>query len=230
MKISVIIPFYNSEKYLEEAVNSVLRQNTEIIEILLIDDGSEDNSLKVAEKFLPQVNIFRQHNSGAAAARNYGVNQSKGDIIAFLDADDIWTDHHLEVLVKPLLTQNHVEIVFGKIEAFISPELIGQVSVNLDSVNNIEKGYLPQSCIIRKSVFNKIGYMDSTLELGEFIDWFSRAKDSGVNYVSIPEVVTYRRIHKTNQGMLKKAHYRDYLKLLHSSIARKKSQVDEASK
>ena len=226
MKISAIIPFYNSEKYLEEAVNSVLKQKTDIFEILLIDDGSVDNSMKVAEKFLPDVTILTQQNSGAAAARNNGVKHSKGDIIAFLDSDDIWTDNHLNILIGPLMSNNNIDIVFGRFKAFISPELIGQINVDLDNINNVESGYFPQTSIIRKSVFDQIGYMDSTLELGEFIDWFSRAKDSGINFASLPEVVTYRRIHKTNQGMLKRNHYKDYLKVLHSSIKRKKS-LDE---
>lgn len=229
-KISVVIPFYNSEKYLEEALNSVFRQKTDIYEILLIDDGSEDNSMKVAEKFLPHVTIYRQENSGAAAARNYGVKKSKGDIVAFLDADDIWTDNHLDVLMEPLSANNNIDIVFGKVKIFISPELNNHISLNLDIYKNVDYGYLPATCIIRKRVFDGIGYMDTSLELGEFIDWFSKAKDSGIRYVTIPELVTYRRIHTTNQGMLKKAHYKDYLKVLHASVKRKKILHDQPGK
>ena len=225
-KISVVIPFYNAEKYLAEAVDSVYRQKTDIFEILLIDDGSKDNSMKVAEKYLPNVTIYRQENSGAAAARNYGVKKSKGDIIAFLDADDIWSDDHLSVLLEPLSAGNNIDIVFGKVKVFISPDLINHISMNLDIYNKVDYGYLPQTCIIRKRVFDVIGYMDSTLQLGEFIDWFSRAKDSGVRYVTIPEIVTYRRIHTTNQGMLKKAHYSDYLKVLRSFLNRKRKESE----
>ncbi|NHN27568.1 glycosyltransferase family 2 protein [Flavobacterium jejuense] len=98
---SVIIPVYNKVNYIEETLKSVLEQRFTDYEIIIIDDGSTDSSLEIINQFLDnRICIYKQENKGVAAARNFGIEKSKGKLIAFLDADDYWFPNHLEEIVK----------------------------------------------------------------------------------------------------------------------------------
>jgi len=100
-EISVIIPVYNKEKYIQNTLESVLRQTFTDFEIIIIDDGSTDDSMDIATSFKhPAIRIFRQKNQGVSMARNKGASLAKGNILAFLDADDLWLPEHLETLKK----------------------------------------------------------------------------------------------------------------------------------
>ena len=221
--ISVIIPLYCAETYIAEALGSVFRQTLMPEEVIVIDDASTDSSVAMLGRFISRIRFFQHNiNQGSAAARNTGLSHAKGDFIAFLDADDVWTDNHLQTLMEPFLDNQEIDIVFGKEEVFLSPEINVIDSINLDKFGKSEFGYLPTSCIIRRKVFEKIGDLNPALKLGEFIDWFSRAKDSGIKYVTVPELVAKRRIHKNNQGIRNKEFQKDYLKVLRSSLHRKR--------
>ena len=121
-KISVIIPIYNTEKYLEECLNSVINQNLKNIEIICIDDGSTDNSQKIIEKFRKfdkRIILLTQKNKGSGISRNRGINISKGKYISFLDSDDIYYDKFsLEYLYDNAL-KNKAIICGGGIKAIV---------------------------------------------------------------------------------------------------------------
>ena len=94
--ISVVIPLYNKEKYIKNTIESVINQDFKDFEIIIVNDGSTDHSLEIAKQFeQPGIKIINQENQGVANARNKGVQYSNGEIIAFLDADDIWLSNHL---------------------------------------------------------------------------------------------------------------------------------------
>ena len=100
--ISVIVPVYNAEKYLEKCINSILSQNVEC-EIILVDDGSKDNSLMVCNQFKQNFNnikVFHQENAGAASARNFGLKNANGEFVYFLDSDDYIDDGFLSTMLE----------------------------------------------------------------------------------------------------------------------------------
>src|SRR5271165_3187575 len=102
--VSVIIPVYNSEKYLAESIESAIGQTWSSKEIIVVDDGSTDNSFEIARKFAgrPEVKVVTQENRGAAAARNAGLKEAKGEFIQFLDADDLLSADKIESQMKLL--------------------------------------------------------------------------------------------------------------------------------
>ncbi|CAN5351282.1 hypothetical protein BH09BAC2_BH09BAC2_15800 [soil metagenome] len=101
--ISVIIPFYNAEKYLEQTINAVLSQTYSHFELILINDGSADNSENIINAFTDsRIRYFKQENKGTCAASNFGILKSEGDYIKFLDADDIVNPEHLQEQLKTL--------------------------------------------------------------------------------------------------------------------------------
>lgn len=127
-KVSVIIPVYNADKYIAATVESVLAQTYKNFEILIIDDGSPDKSLKVCQQFQDsRIKIICQANRGLPGARNTGIRHAQGDYIAFLDADDIWLPNKLEKHVNHLNNSPTVGISFCY-SAFIN-ELIN-ININ----------------------------------------------------------------------------------------------------
>ncbi len=220
--ISVIIPVYNGGKYLAEAIESVLAQTLEPLEVIVVDDGSTDQSLEIAGNFVPRVRIVSQENKGAGAARNTGIRVAKGAYLAFLDADDLWTPQKLSIQHSFLESQSKTDMVFGMVKQFISPELPAEYQGNLRKEMATMAGYSHGAMLIERAKFLRVGPFNEQLEIGEFIDWFSRARHLGLTHCILDDIVLKRRIHNQNMGIYKRGHLKDYTALLREAIARKR--------
>ena len=110
--ISVIVPAYNTEKYISTCIDSLLAQTYINYEIIIINDGSTDHTLSILDKYRqhPNIRIFSQENAGLSAARNRGISVSNGDLICFVDSDDYVAKNYLEKLVAPLLQDSTIDI------------------------------------------------------------------------------------------------------------------------
>lgn len=118
--ISVIVPVYNASKYIERCINSILNQSEKNIEILLIDDGSQDDSYEVCERLLSRDNrirLFRKENGGAGSTRNYGISRSEGSFIGFVDADD-WIEENMYEYLLNILNEKNADIACCSIEYY----------------------------------------------------------------------------------------------------------------
>jgi len=223
--VSVIIPVYNAGKYLGEALESILMQSVKPAEIIVVDDGSTDNSLEVAQQFGKKITILRHAvNKGCGAARNSGIKAAVGPYLAFLDADDLWVEGKLEKQMNFLQNNPDIDMVLGNVEQFISPELTAENQRRLKEELKKMPGYVTGTMLLRKQVFDQVGMFNEKLELGEFIDWFARAKDMGLKYFMFDEIMLKRRIHTTNMGITKKQHLNDYTAILRAALARKRNQ------
>lgn len=196
--VSVIIPVYNGEKYLAEAIENVKNQHYQPLEIIVIDDGSTDNTAEIAAEFKDSIRYIYQKNSGPSAARNCGIKMANGDVIAFLDVDDIWSDDKLKLQVGYLANNPSLEIVQGLIQQMRLSELTANNQPIFEPVykpyNYINLG----SAIYRKSVFDKIGFFDETLNYAEDVDLFIRAWENGISKVLIDQVMLFYRKHQKN--------------------------------
>lgn len=189
--VSVIIPAYNAEQYVLEAIRSVLDQNYEPIEILLVDDGSSDGTVDLVRRKAPQVQIIQQANGGAAAARNTGLRCARGELICFLDADDGWFPGKLAAQVNYLQQHPEVGLVFHRWlvwkpdenGAYIkpqefSPQVLGEIDPScsgwiypqllLDSIVHTS------TVMMRRQVFQDTGFFDTTLAIGEDYHYWLR--------------------------------------------------------
>lgn len=118
LKVSVIIPAYNCANYISEAVESVLKQTDKDFEILVVDDGSTDNTKAILTKFNGKIRYFYQNNKGVAAARNLGIRQANGDYIAFLDGDDAWLSDKLSLQLAIIERNPDIAMIFTDGESF----------------------------------------------------------------------------------------------------------------
>ncbi len=209
--ISVIIPVYNQAHYLAQAINSVLLQSLPPLEVIVINDGSSDHIYDVMQPFFSQVRYLDlMQNKGASFARNIGVEQAKGDFIAFLDGDDFWHENKL-CRQYQLLEQNpEVDFAFSHMQAFHSQELSEPLKLKLSCPEQPMPGYMPSAFLGRKSSFLKVGHFNTTLETGEFIDWYLRAQKMDLRMTMDDAITVFRRIH---QGHYKKS-YKDYFSII----------------
>ena len=216
---SVIIPVCNGEKYIAEAISSVLAQTLMPEEIIVVDDGSTDNTAEVIKEFHQSVHYCYQSNKGAAAARNKGLQIAKGDLISFIDADDIWVKDKIEKQMQIFEQHPETEIVIGHLLPVSgNPNFIVKNSPNNKSLLLASLG----SALICRSVFNKIGHFDEQLFLAEDTDWFFRVREFKINVWVHNEIVQYYRIHDNNSTLDKNMTNYNILRAYKKSLNRKK--------
>ena len=179
--ITSIITSYNSEKYIERSLLSVINQTfiIETNEIILVDDGSNDNTLKIAKKILPNIKIIKKNNSGPASSRNLGIKNSKNDLIAFLDADDYWhldklkyqlNDYNLynnfDIFVcntKSINGNKILDVRFDKNKILENPSLeVGEVK-NYLTKSGRYSFHPPSSLLVKKKIFYELGFYNENL-------------------------------------------------------------------
>lgn len=212
--ISVVIPVYNGENFLAQAVDHILVQNYQPLEIIVIDDGSTDNTVEVAAQLQDKIHYFYQENSGPAAARNLGIKQAKGELIAFLDVDDRWSNNTLKILTEYLKKHPESGIAQGLIIRQKINPITHKVIENSPPYNYINLG----CALYRKSTFQQVGLFDETMRYGEDVDWYLRAWEQRINKGLIDEVTLYYRMHDTNmtkgKNLIEKGFIRIYKKRL----------------
>ncbi len=217
--ISVIIPVNNGARYLAEAVQSVLAQTWPPGEVLVVDDGSTDNSGAIARAFGPPVRLLTQANLGPAAARNLGVVQATGDMLAFLDADDIWMPDKLARQLEALRGAPTCEAAVGGVANFISPEL-DDTQVRLLAHAATQTGHIHAgTLVIGRESFRRIGDFDPRWRYAEFVEWWGRALGLQLRFVTVPELVLRRRLHGGNLTLREHGGHREYLTLLREQVA-----------
>ena len=196
--VSVVVPVRDGERYIVEALDSILGQTTPPSEVVVVDDGSTDSTAILAERYAPTVRVLRRPASGQFAAMNAGVDASTGVLLAFLDADDVWTPDSLERRLERMAENDEPEAVFGRTVQFVSPELEdgGDARFRFDPAP--ARGTLFQTMLIRRLAYQRVGPLAVDYVTSANIDWMSRARAVGVRSVEIDAVVVRRRLHGAN--------------------------------
>lgn len=203
--VSLIIPCRDAAEFLEAAIRSALAQTMPADEIILIDDGSSDDSLAVARRFGSKVRCVRQEPCGTAATRNRGIALSQGALIAFLDADDIWTPVSLELRVDALAAHPAASFAYGATEQF--EDAGGETGPPAHA-------RVPGATLFRREAFDRAGGFDPTIRTGYMMEWLGRADAAGVAGVTTDAVVLRRRLHAANSARDGAALRADYLQAL----------------
>jgi Glycosyl transferase family 2 len=194
--VSVIIPVYNGERFLRDAVHSVLAQRYPSLDIIVVDDGSTDGTEAVARALPCDVRYFKQWNSGPAAARNRAVRDTAGDFIAFLDVDDLWPEDTLSALVDQLVARPELDLVHGYAQ-LLEYEPATDSYEYRGNPREAFAWYIG-AALFRKRVFGTVGLFDPTLTFGEDVDWFNRARELRVPMDRLDAVTLHVRRHGRN--------------------------------
>jgi glycosyltransferase involved in cell wall biosynthesis len=192
-EISVVIPCFNAEPYIAAAIESVLIQQEAELEVIVVDDGSSDNSAELVRRSFPQVQLLRQRNAGVAVARNTGIAQARGSWIAFLDADDVWLPGKLQAQRRLLESYPGARMAYGAwhvwsgSDARPTPALLAQLEreaadrVKWQGASGWIYPELLLDCVVwtstvlaHRSLFDEGGVFDPELRIGEDYDLWLR--------------------------------------------------------
>jgi glycosyltransferase involved in cell wall biosynthesis len=209
--VSVVIPCYNQAHFLGEAIESVLAQSYPHFEIVVVDDGSTDDTSEVAARY-QAVRLVRQENQGLAAARNSGIRESEGGYLVFLDADDRLLPGALEVGVEHLNAHPECAFVFGRcrfVTSDGSPLWESQLSRAIEGdhyVELLQGNYIsnPATVIYRRSVFESVGDFDTSISPAADYELYYRIARNFPIYCHDAVVTEYRRhgANMTHNSML----------------------------
>jgi glycosyltransferase involved in cell wall biosynthesis len=210
--VSVIIPVRNGVRHLAEAVESVRAQRYHPLEILVVDDASTDGTGQLARQWPDVRYIARATRCGAGAARNLGVARSRGELLAFLDADDIRVRDKLVIQTAVLAGDSTLDAVFGHVVPFWEGG---------EGEGEAMPGPVPGTILIRREAFDRVGGFDEDPGSKETVDWYLRATEGGLRMRMLPEVVYRRRIHGDNRG-IRERDMGGYLVALKASLDRRR--------
>jgi len=222
-QVSVIIPCYNAGSYIAEAIGSVLAQAAAPLQVIVVDDGSTDDSSVVLRSFGNKIEYYRQENAGISAARNAGLAHAHGAFLAFLDADDIWPVGSLGSRLAVLAADGGVECVFGAVQQFISHDIAASRAAFLRVDAAPVPCRLAGSMLIRRAAFARVGLFNTALKVGETIEWVARAETGQLSMRSVQDVVLMRRVHNSNTVLRETKHRGDYLRALKSGLDRRRA-------
>mgnify|MGYP000282960139 FL=1 len=198
-EISVIIPTYNRCDLLKRAINSVIKQTITPKEIIIVDNGSTDQTYQMVSSLFPEINYFIEKKRGVSAARNKGILESKSKWIAFLDSDDAWKPTKLEKQMEfSIFNQDKYRIIHTDETWYRNKKFLNQLKKHKKSGGNIFKNSLqlccisPSSVVLKKQIFEEYGLFDENLEVCEDYDmWIRITSKEEVGFLDSPLVSKY---------------------------------------
>ena len=198
-EISVIIPTYNRCDLLKRAINSVIKQTITPKEIIIVDNGSTDQTYQMVSSLFPEINYFIEKKRGVSAARNKGILESKSKWIAFLDSDDTWKPTKLEKQMEySVFNQDKYRIIHTNETWYRNKKFLNQLKKHKKSGGNIFKNSLqlccisPSSVVLKKQIFDDYGLFDENLEVCEDYDmWIRITAKEEVGFLDSPLVFKY---------------------------------------
>lgn len=195
--ISCIVPVFNGERYLAEAIASILAQTRPPLEIIVVDDGSTDRTVQLAQSFGEAVCLVRQEHRGVSAARNHGARVAQGELLAFLDADDLYLPQKLAQQLSRFVARPELELSAAYTVNFWSPELAEHARDHDPKMTAPWPRHI-STWVMRSRLFERIGPFDEAMPLSQDVDWHLRAESRGVISETLPDVLTRRRLHLGN--------------------------------
>lgn len=201
-KVSCIIAVYNGDRYLREAIDSLLAQDYPNVEIVVVDDGSTDATPDVVEGYGDLLVALRQDNQGVSVARNRGVDAATGDLLCFLDADDLLDPRKIAMQVAAFEGEPTLDLCDCHTSYFWSPEL-AESQLRSDSRHGEEfwhdiiPGHI-STWLFTRDLWTRIGTFEPGKRFAEDVDWYARGKDIGMCRRTLPDTLTARRLHPGN--------------------------------
>jgi glycosyltransferase involved in cell wall biosynthesis len=223
--VSVVMPAFDEEAFIAEALDSVLAQTYAPVEVIVSDDGSTDRTAEIADGY--GARVVRQDRSGPAAARNAGLAVARGEYWAILDADDVMPADRIERQVEQLERHPEVGMVFGLTEAFVTP---GQ-SRPAHWSPAWDDGPFPwhtTAMLARRVLLELVGPFDASRRFAEDMDWIARAKAAGVRSEQGDYLALRYRVHQGNSVADTGAVDREMLRVLRASARRQRAHRADA--
>jgi glycosyltransferase involved in cell wall biosynthesis len=222
--VSVVMPVFDGARHVAEAIECVLAQNYRPLELIVVDDGSTDDSAAIVRRYGSPVRLTAQAHEGCGSARNQGATLASGEYLAFCDADDRLPTDRLRRQLAVLECDSSIDAVFGDIEEFVSPDLDERVTSLLRAPIARRSVRMMITMLLRTDSFWRVGPFATDLGRALELDWLARADDLGLRIEPCNGVVTHRRLHDGSTGFRRRGDERDYVRAARSAIARRRQR------
>jgi len=199
-RISVVMSVWNGSPYLREALDSVLMQPHQPLDVIAVNDGSTDDTADILRGYGDRIRVITQTNQGQAAGLVAGLAVASGDYLAFQDADDLWMPDKIERQCAAL-NDPSLEAAFCLSEQFVSPDIVTDRERFAPRGDPIMVGMTFPCLLIRRSAFERVGNIDPHSKTPP-VEWFARARHAGLRYQVVQEVLHRRRLHPANFGRM----------------------------
>ena len=214
-RVSVVITVWNGARHISEALASVAAQTHPAHEVIVNDDGSTDGTVAAVEASGGPITLLRSPHEGIAAGRNRTLERVTGDVVALLDADDLWLPEKLELQLAALA--DDVDAVFGRTDEFLDLDPLG-VDPPLRTPRVGAAGAVASNLLIRAAAVRAIGPFRTDTTVGDWLDWWGRATRLGIRTVHLPQTLARRRLHSANNGLRVADQSADYLRVVRDRI------------
>ncbi|MEW6303749.1 MAG: glycosyltransferase [Verrucomicrobiota bacterium] len=195
--LSVVIPVKDGERFLGDAIRSVFAQQYSPIDIIVVDGRSSDRTVAVAESF-PGVRCFTQSGSGLPRAYNEGIAAARGEWIAFLEHDDVWTPDKLAVQIPFMVARPQLLYTLTRVRFFLEPGHTPPPGFRREWLAGDHAGSVLSTFVGRREVFETVGPFNPQLSIAGDVDWFARANDLQVPMEFVPRALLEKRVHGGN--------------------------------
>jgi glycosyltransferase involved in cell wall biosynthesis len=226
--VSILMTVYNHGPYVAEAIQSALGQTYPNVEVVVVDDGSDDDSLEVVGRY-PQVKSRSQPRGGIGAARNAAVAMASGDFFTFLDADDRFPPDKLRIQLKAFEADPTLDVVYGYVREFVSPDLTPEEAARIRPAVEYNESHLSGVMLVRRAAFERVGQWTVGLKVGTGVDWYARSQEAHLKTTVLPDVLLERRLHLSNNGLRQADNRIQYASILKSALDRRRAAAATAS-
>ena len=222
--VTVIMATMNAEKYLSKALESVLKQSFTEYEVLIIDGGSTDNTISIAQSF-SKVKVISQEGKGLFDAWNEGIRSASGNYIAFLDSDDYWEPNTLKMHMNSFIAKPDLLGSVGHVNFFLQKNENPPAEFKMSLLNGSHLAYMPGCFVGKKNIVEKIGFFETKWQVASDILWFTKIKEMKKYIMILDKVVLNKRVHNKNisYSAAKSVTYdKELLELLHMKLKERK--------
>lgn len=220
--VTAAIPVRNGEAYLAEAIESVLAQTRPCEQLIVVDNGSTDRSAEIARGFDAAVELVEEPRAGVGPARNAALRMARGDFVAFLDADDLWTPEKTELQLAAFAARPELSLVFGHVRQFADPELSEAERAALRLPAEPQPGAHTGAMMASRSAIEAVGPWPEDVKLSDGLTFLLRAGELDLERAMLPEVVMMRRVHGANHSIRNRDERTEFARLLKRSLDRRR--------
>lgn len=220
VSVTAIMVVKNGEKFMQQAIHSVLNQEIQPDEFIAVLGNSTDRTLEILNQF-PAIKIIQQNGEGISNAYNTGIKKASGDLICFISHDDIWTPDKLKIQKGFMVENPGIKFSNCHVEYFLEPGYAKPTGMREMWLKKPQPAKIMETLMARKEVFILAGLYNETLRTAEDVDWFARAADMKIPSEILPRVLLKKRLHGSNISMEINSNNQNLLKALRASVKRK---------